>query len=238
MCIWSECCIFVLESLSQVRTPKNNILIKAEKVYSDQISYKSLKLYVDPLYDPTNHSTTFGEVVGVPDGMSQSHHIHKFIIPEVKVGDRVYFHYNAMIVASEEKYKLKDNDGNDVYSIPYEFIFCSVRSEKIIMIGGRVLCETIECGEDIGLGVGTIKGKVSKGGIVTEINTSHNLNKATIAHIGTPMKNEPDLGVKAGDVIWYEKNADMEYKIEGKSYLCMRQEDLMILEADGQSTTG
>lgn len=214
-----------------MKTPKNNILIRADSVYDDQFKYKSLKLYVDPLYDPTNHSTTFGEVVGVPEAMSQSHHLYKFIVPEVRIKDRVYFHYNAMIIASEEKNVLTDREGNKVYSIPYEYIFCSIRNGNIVMIGGRVLCETIKCGEDVDLGVGTIKGKVSKGGIVYEINTSHNLKKAKIAHIGTPTKDEPDLAVKAGDTIWFEKNADLKYKIEGKEYLCMMQMDLMILEA-------
>ena len=92
------------------------------------------------------------------------------------------------------------------------------------MIGGRVLCHPISEGvtED---GMRVIK---SDSGIITQINVGHDLKKAVIASVGTPMLDRPVLNVNVGDEVWYNKDSDFENEINGVTYFVMTQEDLLM----------
>ena len=72
--------------------------------------------------------------------------------------------------------------------------------------------------------------KKSKSGIIMEMNVKHNPHKAILRHIGNPLRGHKKPDVAIGDLIYYEKDADFENTIEGREYLCMRQDNLLMIE--------
>lgn len=201
----------------------DNVLVKVES----EVNNTRNGLYIPDGFLPSGpppSKVTTGIVVGVPLGMYE----YSEIVPEVQVGDRVYFHYNAI---SEMSRVLLEYSQDYDHSIPYSMIFCAVRNGEIIMIGSRVLCEKyydpdITFEEINGV---VIPVKKSKSGIIMEMNVKHNPHKAVLRHIGNPLRGQKRVDARPGDLVYYEKDADFENTIEGREYLCMKQENLLAI---------
>lgn len=148
------------------------------------------------------------------------------IVMDVRVGDRIYVHFNSLVPHNH----IKNHDGRTIYKVPYSSVICAIRNQEIMPIGGYVLVEPSfdEGVEDIG---GGSKGKLSASGLVTEIVTAPKYLEGIVRHVGSPLKCEEEI-VKPGDKIIYEKNADWLMKIEGKEYFVIRQRDLLAVIED------
>ena len=160
-------------------------------------------------------------------GYSRPHYFYDNFVSEVEVGDKVYFHYTAIDLDSRIEY-----EDERYYAVPLEMVWCKVKDGVLTMIGGRVFCEAMEYEyddiEEIEVGGVKIKVRMSGSGLVTEMNPkTQDINRARLIHIGTPLKNLPEVDVVPGDVIYYAKDADFENLIEGKKYFCMTQEDIL-----------
>ena len=53
--------------------------------------------------------------------------------------------------------------------------------------------------------------------------------KGTVVAVGDGKKDEP-MTVKVGDVVLYGKYAGTELKFDGKDYLIMREDDILLIE--------
>jgi co-chaperonin GroES (HSP10) len=201
----------------------NHLLVRVKSEKANRVKLGALELEIagiDYNTDASAYAQTMGEVLSVPRAMSKGIP-YEYIEPEVQIGDEVVLHYNAITEDAEVEY-----NNEKFYMVPYEYIFCAFRNGQMIMIGGRVLCEAVyEEGavEEDGMMV-----KKSESGIITDINVKHDLKKAFLSQIGTPLKGAPALPVVAGDEVWYPKDADFENTINGKKYFCMVQEDLLM----------
>jgi co-chaperonin GroES (HSP10) len=206
-----------------MKSPTQRILVRCKDLYEYFVTHGNLTLYVDPLFKKGQHKITCGEVVAVPDGVLPWCRI----IPEVQVGDKIYFHYNAL----REDSVIPDLEG--IWVIEYDFVFCVVRDGKIIPIGGKVFASPLydDGVQDIEVNGTVTKGKISeKTGLITEINSKHSLKKARLAHIGTPLRGDVPVAIKVGDVFYYISNADFRNTIEGTEYFVMNQEDILATE--------
>ena len=201
--------------------PYNNILVKVESMNKETIKHGSLELKtagIDYNEDLRVYAQTKGYCVNVPRGMKGG--FFPYIAQEIKIGDEVVLHFNSI-----NEHMCVDEE-QQLYLVPYDYIFSVIRDGEIVMIGGRVLCEPItDAVEEDGMKV-----KKTESGIIQEINVKHDLKKATLTHIGTPMLDRPVLDVKAGDTVWYPKDADFENVINGKTYFVMIQEDLLMCQ--------
>jgi co-chaperonin GroES (HSP10) len=159
-------------------------------------------------------------VVQVPRGISS------FLQPfeKIEIGDVVYFHFNS--ISEDSRVQLHPND-QPLYLIHLDNIFCIVRNGKILMYKDRVFCLPV-FDEDIETLDNGMKVKKTKSGIITQINVGHNMKEATLSHIGAPLPGEPNLNLDPGTKVFYEKDADFENVIEGTTYFCMIQEDLLM----------
>jgi co-chaperonin GroES (HSP10) len=223
-----------------VRAIVNSVLVKVDWEIKREMQYGSLKLAINPIegkqndsYDPTGHRQTCGVVVSTPLGYDD-HFLISRIHKDLVVGDKVYFHYNSI----DEDTRI-EIDGDTLYYVPYDMIFCAIRDGEPYMIGGRVLCEPYYDKDLVEIEhLGTkIRAKISPSGLVTTVTgwnpdseDGHNLSKAVLAYIGKPLIGDNELPVKKGDVVYYLKNADFENYIEGKKYFVMMQEDLIMKE--------
>jgi co-chaperonin GroES (HSP10) len=209
------------------RALRSQVFVKVRGEYRDSLTLKSgLKLHIDPMYNPGSWKFTSGEVVSTPHGRSR-HFISSRIDHKVRVGDKIYFHYNSL-----DPFSRVDIPGRAYsefyYSIPYDMIFCIVRQDgSLDMVGGRILVSAMEDND----GVVTLENgtKVRKNflGLITELNVKHHVNKAVVEWISLPLDGEPIADVKRGDVIYFVQDSDFAVVIEDKVYWCMTHDDIV-----------
>ncbi len=66
-------------------------------------------------------------------------------------------------------------------------------------------------------------------GIIIPESAQEKPQKGTVVAVGEGKKDEP-LTVKVGDVVLYGKYAGTELKFDGKDYLIMREDDILLIE--------
>jgi len=134
------------------------------------------------------------------------------IVPEVKVKDRIYFHFHC--ICKENRIHL---NGDHLYKIPYNQIYCTIREGKIIMIGGYVfVIPEMQTEKEI----------VTGSGVITQTHTKPKTLIGYIQHIGTPLIGERTI-VSPNDKIYYLPESDIKINIEGEEYYRMKQKDII-----------
>lgn len=146
---------------------------------------------------------------------------------EVKVGDKVYFHY---LTIHHDNYMGKDKDGMKLFKVEYDKIICTVVDGTIIPVNGYVLIEQYYGDDYTEIDVLNRKMKVRmKGDIVTEINERPEplqgilrYRSSTPATIGRTR-----WDTFLGDRVLFMGGSEWENKIEGKVYYTMREWDIV-----------
>lgn len=201
----------------------NSLIVEVGAQYDDTVQYGSLSIFIDPLFKPTHNARIYGVVKAVPKGKCYNEDGIE-IEADVRVGDKVYFHYLATFDENACLY------GN-YYRIPYCWIFCVVRDNDIIPIGGWTFCEKVIEGEDefedIEVGGVKISGIKNSAGLVTSVTKKDSNKYAIVRHIGKTLKNVESLNLKSGQQVLIEKNTNFENVIEGKTYYTIRQGDIL-----------
>jgi len=183
-----------------------------------RIQKGSLNLYLDPSYSPEWHSILHGIVHNTPETNDFG------IVDKLQAGDKVFFKY----LCSDEEEMLKEN-GENYLRVPMNQIFCYVRSGKITCYGGYVLAKSIfdDDVEQVEVEGKLIPARLSKSGLVTDLDISFRENLSKIVHIGLPLDGEEELGVVPGDVVVMEKMSHHKYTIENEDYFVFHQEDIL-----------
>lgn len=195
-----------------VRPITNHVIVQIDERFNDTVDIgDGKKLFIDTSWSPSEHVRIFGTVIATPIRGNSKYSIeNRYIVPEVLSGDKVYFHYNTLLNQSN---KLDDNH----WFVPYHSIFCVVRDSKIKMIGGWTLVKPIIERTD----------KVN-GIIVPDAYQNKKItNFGILKHIGTPQTDQPVLPVNVGDYVYFSELDCFENSIEGSTYYCMQQEDLL-----------
>jgi len=174
---------------------------------------------------------------------------------DVKVGDKAYFHFNV-VGAGYGKHNLLgvDEKGRMLYKCRYDMVQCVVRKaidvegfqEEIIMIGGYCLIKPdMETWDDILIPVPMIDKSTGKPlvdaygksilkpkdqWIQKKLEPEALFLQGHVVHSGPPFKGDFDE-LKAGDKIWYHKNADWELTIEGVNFYVIRQKHITMKES-------
>lgn len=195
-----------------VRPITNHVIVQIDDRFNDSVDIGiGKKLYIDTSFAPAEHVRIYGDVVSTPiRGNSKYSVENRYIVPEVLSGDKIYFHYNTLLSQAN---RLDDN----LWFVPYHSIFCVVRNGKIKMIGGWTLVKPI------------IERTEKINNII--IPDAYQQKKATnfgiLKHIGTPQTNQNVLPVEPGDYVYFSELDCFENNIEGTTYYCMQQEDLL-----------
>lgn len=145
------------------------------------------------------------------------------IAQEIEIDDRIYFHYNT--VSKENRIETKD--GNKVFKVRYDQVFCAVRQGTLIAIGGWVLIEAIWDDQVEEIAGMNVRGKVGKFGLITELHDKPKPLEGRVACIGTPIEGEAELDINKGDKVIFLPLSEFKNTIEGKEYYIMRQKDLI-----------
>ncbi len=218
------------------------------------------EIHLDPRFDPMIHARIYGEVISLPRRINripitQEHNglpgyhgkaSYKYrymddIQGDIHVGDKVYFHFNSAI--NQKNWVDVQGSGDDrtwFVRIRYDAVLCVVRDEKIIMIGGWVLCEPdMEEWEDILLPVPMVvngKPMFDKNGeiilkpqdqwIQKKVAPEAKALRAYVRHIGEPLKGDVREN-EVGDHIVYRRMADWKIRVEGQEFYCIRMSHIL-----------
>ncbi len=237
---------------------QNFIIFKTDKLFIDKVSYKGIggvELYIDPTFEPAKHVCIYGEVVSVPVRMSPTipisqesrglpsyhgvapyHYKYLSDIPqEVRVGDRIYFHFNTIKQQNFVQVDGKHPDRTWFIKVRYDQVFCVIRDGKIIPIGGNCLIDPdFESWEDISIPVpsgltnpdGSPIMKPKEQWLVTKSAPSYKYLKGFVRHVGSPLRGD-NCEIREGQRIWYHRNADFMVKVEGREYFVIKQRHII-----------
>lgn len=232
----------------------NFVIFKTDTLFNDKVKYKGIggrELVIDPSFEPAKHVRIYGEVVSVPIHMSpgipiaqdyrgipsyhgQSPYSYKYLAdiePEVKVGDRIYFHFNT--VAEKNFVQIDGVHPNRVWyvKVRYDQIICAVRDGVIIPIGGYTLVDPdFETWEDLQVPTySSIKDKDGKPmlkpkdqWLVRKSTPGYKHLLGFVRHVGSPLRGDK-CEVSVGQKIIYRRNADWMVHIEGRDYFVIKQ---------------
>ncbi len=205
----------------------SNLIVEIESKYKKTEKVGGLELILDVPKVVNNEEVFFnkrariepkGRVIGIPsviptdpEGVS--------INPIIQDGDEIYFRY--MNIADDTSYLEKsvtDFSEKRTIRVPYHDVFAIVRDGEIITVGDWVLGDKyIEGdGEEMDMGVTTIKVKYTASGLVESINDKPSVNMAIVRHCNSST-------LKSGDIIFSKIGINFENEINGKNYYCFRE---------------
>jgi co-chaperonin GroES (HSP10) len=249
---------------------QNYIVFKTDQLFEDKCKAKGLngrELVFDPGFDPQRHSRIYGEVISLPNflsdfpmmqehrGVPSYHESAPFsfkhlsdVQMELKVGDRIYFHFNTMKLGNIIQEEGLHPNKTFFMKVRYDQVICAVRKSvitqetSIIPIGGYTLIDPdFESWDDIL--VPTYSEILGKDGqrqlkpkelwIQRKVAPEYKYLKGFVRHVGTPLRGD-ELEIQSGQRIWYRVNADWMVKIEGKDYFVVRQRHIIGKEVDGE----
>lgn len=117
---------------------------------------------------------------------------------EIKVGDRIFFHH----FTCDADNRVEVNN-EILYHCAYESVYCKIVDGKIIMLGDYNFIEPLQEEE---------KSSVI---ITPDMAKKQSDKKGVIRHMNIRLEEQ---GVKIGDVILFQKNADYCIDVDGKPY--------------------
>jgi len=205
------------------QSPVNTVIVEVEEALDSTYKHGSLEVHIDPLFNPTHYARIYGKVIAVPNGKCYNDEGVE-VEQELKVGDKVYFHY---LTTNNEENCIYGN----YYKVPYCWIFCRVVDDRILPVGGWTLCRELVLEEDefetIEVNGKKINGIMSQSGLVTSVYKTPSTRYATLEYIGKPIKDFGELGINSGDRVLLANNSNFKNKIEGFDYFTVRQSDIL-----------
>jgi co-chaperonin GroES (HSP10) len=157
------------------------------------------------------------------------------IVPEVEVGDKIYFKWRILYSANNIIAKAGGTDPEMIVKVPYDHIFCTVRAGQIIPIGGNVLIDPeFETMDDILQP--TYYPTVDKTGkkmqrpkeewIKIKQFPEDKDRQGTIKFVGTPLKGDRQFLAPGMKVIYKNRLRNLA-SIEGGKYVVLPQSKIL-----------
>lgn len=173
----------------------------------------------DVFFDKRSRINPFGIVKAIPVVQPIDHN-GTGIEAIIREGDEIYFRY--MNIADETSYLEKsvtDLSEKRIIRVPYQDVFAIVRDGQIIPVGDWVLGEKYIDGEgeEVQMGVTTIKVKYTASGIIEAVNMKPSVNKAVVRYCNGNT-------LKPGDIIFSKLGINFENEINGQKFYCFTQD--------------
>lgn len=237
-----------------IKSFSNFLVFKTDTLFNDKVKFKGIgdrELVLDPSFDPARHVRIYGEVVSLPIHLSKniiisqqhaglpsyhekSPYSYKYltdIVPEVRIGDRIYYHFNTIKTHNFVREEGVHPHRTWYVKVRYDQIICAVRDGVIIPIGGHCLIDPdFESWEDIQ--IPTYSEFVDKDGawllkpkeqwLYKKSHPGYKFLTGFCRHVGTPIKGDV-CEIKVGQKILYRRNADWMVKIEDRDYFVIKQ---------------
>lgn len=263
---------------SRMKAFADYVVFKTDTMFDSHTHYSGengSKITFDPSFQPHLHVRTYGEVVEVPlrlgriplpmqieRGLPAYHDYTPYdfkylsdIEPEVKVGDRIYFHFNTINLGNLIKEEGTHPNKTFYFRVRYDNILAAVREipkaevdealwdkdsdqthyKVIIPIGSWTLIQPDwESYDDILVPTYShLKDKFGKPilkpkeqWIQKKQAPGYRHLTGFVIHVGSPLQGD-NCEVVPGQKVWYRKNHDWLNRIEGEDYFTIRQRHII-----------
>lgn len=223
------------KQFERLKLLNNYVLVKPDPG-NDKVTLKNgMVLFLATSHNKEQHAVTCGTVVKLPKSLTYFednglYNLDFFTTQELKIGDRVIFHYMQTMVNITQD-RMIEVDGEVYFLVYYDKIFCAMRGEEVIPVNGIVIVEA-DKGESV----------LSGGLIIPEQFRKKSETTGTIRYIGTPLGGYNDfqhLGPdadehKVGDKILFRSVDSVPLQFElhqsldkGKTLYRMRRKDIL-----------
>lgn len=205
--------------LRKIRVIENHILIdsdpKTNYTRMTGADGSPVDLIINTRFSP-EHNSISGIVMAIPERVEKGYGFH---LDNLKVGDRIYHHFNCLEIAKNKNAYIYDEDQYQYTLIDSALVYCSARpvpsssATEIIMHGGWMLVlPEMEV--------------PFKDELVKSLYPQPKAQMGVIAHIGNPLFGQ-ESQLKQFDTIYYTEDSDVRIKIEGKTYWRMKHSDIL-----------
>lgn len=202
-------------------SPQDKILVTVKSKYTKDFGSLTKRFAIDQgtsvhLEDLVS---IVGTVASLPKTLSKINIDNGYSMDEIKVGDMLIFSFSVIYDFYQKEV---DGDllyrnrifysGRDYWMADITKIFAIIRGDKIIMINGFVMASTFE--EDK---------------IFTQPShkTVRKCKSSKVLYIGNPKTNAKKIGVKPGDVIYYNPAKVQKYQINNKPFIILTQQQVL-----------
>ena len=192
--------------------PLNHFVVSVEKRFKDSIEVGEQEIFLDSKFNEFEHRIAYGEIVGTPIKHETG----------AKEGDTLFFHHHVIM---NERFALGNSQYVCMYGssdgVPHHAIaYRSKEDGTLHMLSDWIFVEPIEATD------GEI---VSDGGIVLE--AAQKRIRKGVARVIEPDAELLRNGVKAGDVVGYDRASDYQITLDDGSIVYrMRSEDISYVE--------
>lgn len=202
-------------------SPQDKILVTVKSKYTKDFGSLTKRFAIDQgtsvhLEDLVS---IVGTVASLPKTLSKRNIDNGYSMDEIKVGDMLIFSFSVIYdfyqkeVDGDLLYRNRIfYNGRDYWMADITKIFAIIRGDKIIMINGFVMAATFD--EDK---------------IFTQPShkTVRKCKSSKVIYMGNPKTNAKKIGVKPGDVIYYNPAKVQKYQINNKPFIILTQQQVL-----------
>lgn len=205
-----------------IQSALDNIVVKVKHKYVGNFTsiMKIAAIQNNTSIEPADLVNIVGEVVSVPQSISNKRENNGLRLDDIKPGDVAIFSHLVIFsfesTAPEEEPIFKNRvwyNGEEYFLCNIQHLFAVIRGEEIRMQNGYVMLQEMEKPPVIVL--------------PTHVKKTIRTAQAVVAHIGKPPQNQQEINVKPGDRVFFNPTILQLYQINGNPFGIIRQKDIL-----------
>lgn len=224
-----------------MKAGKNFIVVKTMTQKNNEIKSGDFSLLLNTTFNPHHHAKIEAEVFaspiegsnlevawkyfGMPSSKQKLAKLASDFDYDIKVGDKVYFHYLGLDQANF----IRHEDDAMLFWLPLDDVFCVVRDNNIIPLFGYtfvspVTDESIKNTKvESSYGTWGVRASLDTGtGLLLKKKDETLIQQGVIKHLGED-EGFIDVDVKEGDKVLYMADNEFENNIEGEDFYVMKK---------------
>lgn len=203
-----------------IQAPYNKVIVHPKTKYISHISdlMKRSSIQNGASVDPTDVVNIVGEIVSIPQTISETRDYLGYSTNDLQIGDIAIFSYKViydLIIKQESGEPVYRNlikyNGREYFSCDIRNLFGVIRGEDIIMVNGYVMLEEFE--KDLVI-------------IPQAFKKSKKAKSSKIMHIGNNKTNLPNIPAVKGDLVYYNADKAQHYEINKKKFIILQQDKI------------
>lgn len=204
-----------------IQAPVNKVIVHPKTKYIRHISdlMKRSSIQNGASVDPADVVNIIGEIVSIPQQITDTPDYQGYSIEELQIGDIAIFSFKViydLIIKQENGEPIYRNlikyNGEEYFSCDIRNLFGVIRGEEIIMINGYVMLEDFE------------KDKII---MAQSLKKQKRAKSCHIMHIGKNRQHLPDIQAKNGDLVYFNADKAQHYEINGKKFIILQQDKIL-----------
>lgn len=206
--------------------PYNKYLVKAESNFEHEMVFKSgVKLYRYVGFDPSSFATMIATVSAIPRGFKLDLPGYEGITPlDVQIGEELLIRYDAFSTTKDQPDRDSVRYKNELFYRGESQWFVDImqvlgvkRDGEWVMLNGHAWLDVVKK-TDLNPYSPWFNQQVPWKG------------KGVVKYIGEPLSNEPELGLKPGDTVFFDSRVPMVYELDNEKFYVIKQRYIHVME--------